>query len=484
MFLLLFTIYFLTVVSEYEIAVSVRVRGDKIIAIYQSYNVYNVKVRVFELKEGAISDIYKSRKTYDFGHSDIGFELKFIDIPDNFQEDKNKLWLKFARQGSYYGTHNSQFINWVGFINLNDMSLEKNFDFIKFPTDENFPVSSYTMNTITNKLGSALYITGGELYSKKNNSYSVSNSFFKYNFTTKEWKDMTNTANEKLKPLFDHSSAVIHDRYLVILGGGRQIIYNTEPGVDYSNRPVLKYNSLYNLTIFDTYSNSWENVNIKADIFETNIATFRFIKFTAVAHNDNIIVFGGTAGENQSNVASSHEYLGILDFKSKNWAWSPIRYENGSKYLSFISGESIKVQNDQLLIFTSILENRNNIPIHVYDLNSKRMKSTLRLSNSSNGVDSIMDSNEAHYKSKIFPNYAIVLITISCAVLLSAFTYLSYRIIKKNSISKNCKTKSNGPIREVWADPDIYNTNNIINFDENNRSNALYSNELNQSSDN
>ncbi|KXN74845.1 hypothetical protein CONCODRAFT_1910 [Conidiobolus coronatus NRRL 28638] len=40
----------------------------------------------------------------------------------------------------------------------------------------------------------------------------------------------------------------------------------------------------------------------------------------------------------------------------------------------------------------------------------------------------------------------------------------------------NLKTGSNGPIREVWANPDIDNTNNIITFDKTNCSNTIYSN--------
>ncbi|KXN74322.1 hypothetical protein CONCODRAFT_2707 [Conidiobolus coronatus NRRL 28638] len=115
---------------------------------------------------------------------------------------------------------------------------------------------------------------------------------------------------------------------------------------------------------------------------------------------------------------------------------------------------------------------------------SQRMKSTLRLSNSFNNTDSIKGKNESQNQSKTLPAYAIALIAVCCIVLLGAFIYLLYRKTRKNPISNNGKTKSNRPIREVWANPDIDITNNIIAFDENNYPNTLYSNELCQKSEN
>jgi hypothetical protein len=234
------------------------------------------------------------------------------------------------------------------------MSFKNDSSFIKFPTHENFPVKDYTMNTITNEFGSALYITGGEVYSKKDNNYLECNSFYKYNYTSREWVDMTYSANGKLKPLFDHKSVIIDNRYLVMLGGRRRIVYSTPPDNDYDH-PEFETNSLYNLSIFDTYTNTWENSNIKTNIFDTHIPTLQFIRFLAIAHENKVIVFSGMAGENRSSTFSSHEYSGILDFKSKNWAWSPLLNEDGSKFLWQMDGEIIQAPNDQLIICTSKL---------------------------------------------------------------------------------------------------------------------------------
>jgi hypothetical protein len=95
------------------------------------------------------------------------------------------------------------------------------------------------------------------------------------------------------------------------------------------------------------------------------------------------------------------------------------------------------------------------------------MRSTLRLSNSSNGNNSIIDKKEVQNQSKTLPTYAIAIIVLSCVIILVVFLYLYCHKNKKNNISKNIKTKYRGPIHEVWANPNI----DIC-------LNELYSNEL------
>jgi hypothetical protein len=224
------------------------------------------------------------------------------------------------------------------------MSLENGSDFIKFPTHENFPLIGYTLNSISNEFGTALYITGGMLYSKNDETYTANNSLYRYNFMSKGWVDMTYTIGAKLNPLAEHKSAVIDSRYLVILGGRSQIGF-----------PKFGFNPLYNLTIFDTFTNNWEIVRISASVFDTHITTLKFIDFSVVAYNDKIIVFGGIAGENQSKFYQPSRHLGIFDFKSKIWNWSPILNEDGSSYKPAKESRNILVFKDQFIVCTGKL---------------------------------------------------------------------------------------------------------------------------------
>jgi hypothetical protein len=117
------------------------------------------------------------------------------------------------------------------------------------------------------------------------------------------------------------------------------------------------------------------------------------------------------------------------------------------------------------------------------------MKSTLKLSNSSNIEGFENDYNRIKDQHRSMPNYAIVLIAVGSTVLLLALIYFIYSKYKKKENSKNGKIKYKGPIREVWSNPDIGNANNIINWDKmerlgikQNASNAQYSNRLHPNS--
>jgi hypothetical protein len=60
------------------------------------------------------------------------------------------------------------------------------------------------------------------------------------------------------------------------------------------------------------------------------------------------------------------------------------------------------------------------------------------------------------------PNYAIALIFVSSIVLILVFIYyLNYKSTKI-PIYKNGMRRYSGPIREVWSNPDTYNTNYIV----------------------
>jgi hypothetical protein len=346
-----------------DLIISTKIKGDKLIAIYYNSNFY-VRIRIFEIKEGTTSDIFSSGKALSFGSYDEYFVLDHLDIPDSLQEGKNKLWLRFVYGGYPYDLTANASMNWVGYIDLDDMTLKNDSSFIQFPTYQNFPKKQYTANTITNKFGSALYITGGEIYSKKYSDFTATNSFYKYNFTSKEWVDMTYTSAGKLRPLYGHNSVVIDNRYLVLLGGERQV-YNSTFGLNGRNRPEYEHNPLYNLTIFDTFTNRWDNINVGADILDTSISKLKFELFIATVYEDKIVVLGGTSRETISNRYNFNNHIGILDFKSKIWSWFPILKEDGSNYATKTNGGSIQVVNDQLIICSSKL-NFNTAYFYLY----------------------------------------------------------------------------------------------------------------------
>ncbi|KXN67913.1 hypothetical protein CONCODRAFT_19313 [Conidiobolus coronatus NRRL 28638] len=487
MFILL--IYYLhSVISRRGYSYSATIRGDKLYTIYLEYQQDYAEFKVYELKNGSIIDIVNSAKTIELETNIKKFLPEFLDIPGSLQESHNKLWMKGKLKEAIKGQKNSTYKSWVGYINLDDMSLITDSSLIKFPSNENFTLSEYAISTVNNKFGAAIYIVGGVYYFKKENRQSIENSILKYNFTIRRWVDMTYLVKGKLKPLFSHKSVVIDNRYLVMLSG---ITEESKEEIDIINRnkPNYNFNSLYNLKVFDTFTNNWEYIDIKPDVMDTDIATFEFEEFLATVYDNKIIVIGVKIGTNTTMGISTvitpadSPYIGILDYDSKTWSWSQIYNEDGSKYSSGIYTKDIFVYNDQIILPRdgSMHTYNESMSIQVYDLPSKRMKSTLRSSN----VKNIRESDN------IIPTYAIVLIALGLALLLLSLSYLLYHKIKKNSSSKNNKIKYKGPIREVWSNPDIDNTDNIIMWDikkgisiKKKNSNPLHTNELYPNSSN
>ncbi|KXN70868.1 hypothetical protein CONCODRAFT_6491 [Conidiobolus coronatus NRRL 28638] len=443
---------------------SIAIRGNKVTAVYFDYQLGRGKTKVYELKSRSISDIVNNEKVSYLDFFNNRFKLKKFDASNNLQEDKNKLWLRFELIDFSYNNATLPFMNYVEYMDLADMSLKNSTSF-KFPKDEKFPIREYTVNKIMNEFGSALYITGGSIYSKKDGGFQVTNSFYKYNFTSKEWVDMAYSINEKLKPLVGHKSVVIDNRYLVILGGNRPIVHKSVSDIMNSTLPTDEFNSIYNLTVFDTFTNKWDNVNIKPDVFDTSVTTVQFDQFIATVYNDKIIVLGGYTAENRSKKYDINKYFGILDFKSKNWTWIPMLNEDGSNYNSNEIHKDFLIFNDQLIIFSDYIRSDKDIPFKVYDMLSKRMKLTLRLANSSNIKDSENDNNETNGQHKALPTYAITLTALSCVVIFLSLIYLFYHKNKNKSISNNGKIKYKGPIREIWANQDIDNALNTITRD-------------------
>ncbi|KXN66101.1 hypothetical protein CONCODRAFT_12117 [Conidiobolus coronatus NRRL 28638] len=293
---------------------------------------------------------------------------------------------------------------------------------------------------------------------------------------------MTYSINGKLKPVIGHSSAIVDNRYLAILGGYTNVDDNeSERSSGYES--LYKYYSLYNLTVFDTFTNDWENINIEPDIMDTSKVNIQFKEFLSTADKNKVYILAKTAGEDNTNAVDRILYLGILDYSSKTWNWSPIYDEDGGKYNSSISANDLVVYKDQIIIINDNTTSTYDkvAPILVLDLITKRMKSTLRSSYRSNVKDS----------DSILPPYAIVLIGVGCTALLPAYISLLYLINKKKSNSKNTKNNHSDTIPEVWSNPDIDNTNNIITWDKKkginikqNSSNTLYFNRLFPKSEN
>ncbi|KXN70725.1 hypothetical protein CONCODRAFT_6655 [Conidiobolus coronatus NRRL 28638] len=439
---------------------SVTIKDNKLYMIYENEdNIY--RVVVIDLKNGPISDIFSSGKIYKLGNFFDGFKLKFINNSEILPEDANKLWIKAMPNEIVFDIDRS-FSDWVGYIDLNDMSLKTDTSIIKFPATDKFPLFGYTMNTITNEHGSAIYITGGVVQSKVYNTFMGSNSFFKYNHTTKEWVDMASNYTGILDPIYHHKSLVLDNRYLVLLGG--QIPKNPTINsnlFDY-NSTYFIFKSMYNLTIFDTLTNSWENTAISADIWDNEKRNLGLAKFCAVSYNNKVYVIGGFILKDGVEMGELNLFLGTLDYKTKTWSWNPMFNEDGSKFIySIVTGDML-VYNEQIIIPHFMWPN-GTLYGFVYDLPSQKMATTFRLSDSTDSNIFDAEKSKAQEKPSALPTYEIALISLCCIALLAIIIFVYYRKFKRNKPGtlKN-DVKSNARMQAVWSNLDNPDMDRVI----------------------
>jgi hypothetical protein len=328
--------------------VSTAVRENKLYAISINDLDNSFKVTAYELKDGLIEDVFINGVTSSLTKLERGFDLKFFDVPNTLKEYRDKLWLK-ADQTSSDAKTSSTHSNFMGYISLSDMTFKPDSSFIKFPTDENFPLFGYTMNTIANDRESALYVAGGVIYSKSKDAYISSNSFFKYNFATKEWKDMTSDAKGKLNPVYNHTS-VVYDKTLVLIGGRIAKDPTKDSTLNISEDGLFKVNSIYNLTKFDTATNNWQSIALNTSMFDSSVASLQLTEFSANFYKNKIYALGGLATSNDRKIPDRNTKVGILDYNTNQWSWSPVFDGSGNVYSSPVEAKSSLVFNNQIIL--------------------------------------------------------------------------------------------------------------------------------------
>jgi hypothetical protein len=334
--------------------VSATIKDNNLYLIYkyESNNIYELSI--YNLKSGRMKDICKDKKNINMTIPISKHALKFTDAPVNLQDYHNKLWLK-ADQTDYGPEIDNSNSKFMGYINISDMSFIDDTSTVKFPETEKFPKFGYTMNKVEGKCGSALYASGGVVYSKSLDAYISSNSFFKYNYTTDEWVDMTSKYNGKLDPIYGHKSVVMDSRYIVLFGGKIAKDPSKNSILNINDNSLFKVSSIYNLVKFDTVTNYWESTVLNTSMFDSSIASLQLTDFSINFYKNKVYTLGGLATSNDRNTTDHNTKLGILDYSRNQWSWSPVFDKNGNVYGSYIEAKYSIIYNHQIILISGKL---------------------------------------------------------------------------------------------------------------------------------
>jgi hypothetical protein len=323
-------------------------------AVYQNYESQKLEVIEYRLKDGLVSDISKSGVTYKLTQMNPLLKYSFVDVPTYLQDD-NKLWLVANYEGMPLNDIDNTYLDWMGYINLTDMSLKPTEIIIKKPYFDKFPSFGFSRDIITNEYEPSLYIIGGSSFYGK----SYSNVFYKYNFTTNDWVDMASISKNVLYPINGHSTIVVDNRYLYLLGGFT--VYNSKIDSDsvFSNDTHfvtgnLKKNSLYNIWIYDIFEKNWEFYHIDIDIFDRGLLDIVISGIYPHYYKENIYLVGVELSDPKVYRPDKVSKFGLLNVKTKKWTWNPLYNEDGSEYNKTELFRDSVIFNDQIILISGI----------------------------------------------------------------------------------------------------------------------------------
>jgi hypothetical protein len=348
---------FLTIISLFIINIYgfEGIDVDYTTAIYRNnklyvYEPYDVDLdwtglTIYNLKDGLISDI--ESRLINLTNSNSAYAPQFLQLPETLTDKRsNELWIIGGISDKELKNNTISKENWSGEI-INDSELEFNDDFIPMPPFDNFPKSGFSQTIVNNNNNLELYIIGGLVYSKELNTTLITNYFFKYEFSTRKWSDLSEATKSILQPRYLHTVVEV-DNSLILVGGiqnNKTLNGNFEHEVSVKDEvDVSDINTIFK---FDLKDQKWTTVNTKLN---KDPSIYRNGKVTGPS----IDIYDGKI----VSYASVYNYkdelfepqIGILDYKTWEWEWHQIKNNIGIDNSLLLAYHNSLIINDQLIL--------------------------------------------------------------------------------------------------------------------------------------
>ncbi|KXN65384.1 hypothetical protein CONCODRAFT_142764 [Conidiobolus coronatus NRRL 28638] len=221
----------------------------------------------------------------------------------------------------------------------------------------------------------------------------------------------------------------------------------------------LKFNSLYNLTRFDTINNSWETIALNTSMFDNSIDALQLTEFSTNFYKNKLYILRGFVPSNDKQAQDHNIKLGILDYKESQWSWSLILDEAGSIYNSTVDTKYSLIYNDQLILISGKHAEKDSDRFQVFDLNSQRIKPTMKASYIESDTE---NTNSTGPRSSRDIYYTIgVSVGFTVAIMLAIFYfYLKYKYNKTSPRNRDSEPKKS--MEAVWSNPEEQNIEHIL----------------------
>ncbi|KXN65822.1 hypothetical protein CONCODRAFT_12486 [Conidiobolus coronatus NRRL 28638] len=375
---------------------------------------------VYDLKDGPISHI--SKTIVNITNTPDGYMPQFLNFGQDFQNGLySDIWLMEGYYVSYITDNKLNSSKWIAKL-VNDNQLSFGSSYIKFPDYINFPKGGFTQSIVNVNNNPVMYIIGGYTYSSQLNSAIITSCVFKYDFNSNSWSDLSEASKSILPPIANHHTVQVNST-LFIINGSSPNTNNTHYPQTYSTKKPIKLNPINKIYKFDLSTGKWAAIPIKTNLDSSLYGDGNMSGASYDSYNGNIITYGNV-GNNYSDLGDPH--FGTLDLMNFEWRWDEIKSDSGlDNSLDLVSHQTLVIR-DQLLLFKSLSNQRNNQDIYVINLKDFKLQSNLDYTGKSN----------ASYGRPVYIN-----VIIGLGVVLGLFA----------TERKNKRKNNNRQIHAVWA---------------------------------
>ncbi|KXN64822.1 hypothetical protein CONCODRAFT_13873 [Conidiobolus coronatus NRRL 28638] len=326
---------------------------------------------------------------------------------------------------------------------VNDNELKFHDDFIPMPPFKNFPKSGFSQTIVNSNDSPELYIVGDMVYSEELDTELITNYFYKYEFNTGQWSDLSEKTKSILRPRAFHK-VIEADNSLLLFGGIqndeaiKRKFEHTAPIND--DADIGDITTIYK---FNLNEQKWSTVNAKLNKDPNIYKTGQVSGSVYDVYKGKIISYISLF--NYVKNIYQHQ-LGILDYKTWEWEWHSIKNEVGTDNNLFLSFYQTLIINHQLILIHGISNQSQDKKLYVINLETYKFQGFLNIS-----------GEYSKSQASGLPSWAVTISTLGSillVILLITTTWFYLRYKKQVKVNDN---NSEQEMQEVWASADHEN---------------------------
>ncbi|KXN64684.1 hypothetical protein CONCODRAFT_14119 [Conidiobolus coronatus NRRL 28638] len=379
---------------------------------------------IYNLSDGPISDI--QTQLVNFTNSNPVYTPQFLQLPQGLPNGRsNETWMIGGIVDDKLKDNNLIKENWTCEI-LNDNKLKFHDDFIPMPQFRNFPKSGFSQTIVNSNNGPELYIVGGLVYVKELDKELITNYFYKYEFNTGKWVDLSKATKSILQPRAYHKVIEV-DNSLLLFGGIqndeaiKENFEHTTPTDDNTD-----YGGITTIFKFDLKDQKWSTVNAKLNKDPNIYKTGQVSGSVFNIYNGKIISYISLYNYDRREFEPQ---IGILNYNTWEWEWHNVKNEAGTDNNLILSYYQTLIINDQLILIHGMSNQRQVKKLYVINLETYKFQGFLNIS----GEDSKSESSG-------LPSWAVTISVLGI--------WFCLRFKKQVKVDD---ANSEQAIQEVWA---------------------------------